>query len=69
MGPKDLRFLKPEIHEQFNEIVLGGKFEELGMLPFNGVLSPAQVDAVHAFVISRGQDDWQPIFRPRPPAR
>ena len=69
VGPKDLRFLKPEIHAQFNEIVLGGKFKDRGMIPLDGILTPEQVDAIHAFVISRGQDDWQPIFRPRPKSR
>ncbi len=68
-GPKDLRFIKPQSHTDFSEIVLGGKFKEKGMAPFNGVLTPQQVDAVHAYVIARGQEDWQPVFLPPPPRR
>jgi len=49
--------------------VLGGKFKEKGMVPFNGVLTQEQVDAVHAYVIARGQEDWQPVFGPPPPRR
>jgi quinohemoprotein ethanol dehydrogenase len=68
-GPKDLRFIKPQSHTDFNDIVLGGKFKDKGMAPFNGVLTQEQVDAVHAYVISRGQEDWQPVFLPQPPRR
>jgi quinohemoprotein ethanol dehydrogenase len=68
-GAKDLRFIKPQSHTDFNEIVLGGKFKDKGMAPFNGVLTQEQVDAVHSYVISRGQEDWQPIFVPQPPRR
>jgi quinohemoprotein ethanol dehydrogenase len=68
-GAKDLRFIKPQSHTEFNEIVLGGKFKDKGMVPFNGVLTAEQVDAVHSYVISRGQEDWQPVFGPPPPRR
>ncbi|MEO8307668.1 MAG: PQQ-dependent dehydrogenase, methanol/ethanol family [Pseudomonadota bacterium] len=68
-GSKDLRFIKPQSHSDFNDIVLGGKFKDKGMVPFNGVLTQDQVDAVHAYVISRGQEDWQPVFGPPPPRR
>ncbi|HMA11188.1 MAG TPA: c-type cytochrome, partial [Steroidobacteraceae bacterium] len=68
-GARDLRFIKPQSHTDFSEIVLGGKFKEKGMAPFNGVLTPEQVDAVHAYVIARGQEDWQPVFGPPPPRR
>jgi len=33
------------------------------------VLTKEQVDAVHSYVISRGQEDWQPVFVPQPPRR
>jgi len=48
--------------------VLNGKFKDRGMAPFRDVLTPDQADAIHAFVISRGQEDWQPMIGP-PPAR
>jgi quinohemoprotein ethanol dehydrogenase len=69
IGPRDLRFLNKEAHQDFSEIVLGGKFKDRGMAPFKGVLTQEQVDAVHSYVISRGQDDWQPVFLPQPPRR
>lgn len=59
---KDLRHLTPELHAQFNDIVLGGKFKAQGMAPFKDVLTPEQVAAIHAFVIARAQEDWQPDF-------
>jgi quinohemoprotein ethanol dehydrogenase len=68
-GARDLRFIKPQSHTDFNEIVLGGKFKDKGMAPFNGVLTQEQVDAVHAYVISRGQEDWQPVFVAPPQRR
>ena len=67
-GPKDLRYLTADAHKDFNEIVLNGKFKDRGMAPFRDVLTPDQADAIHAFVISRGQEDWQPMIGP-PPAR
>lgn len=69
VGVMDLRFLKPEIRQQFHEIVLEGKFADRGMASLRGVLTQDQVDAIHAFVISRGQDDWQPLYRRPPPTR
>ena len=66
---KDLRFIEPQSHTDFSEIVLGGKFRDKGMVPFNGVLTQEQVDAVHSYVIARGQEDWQPVFLPQPPRR
>ena len=68
-GTKDLRFLNADMHKDFSDIVLGGKFKDRGMAPFTGTLTPGQVDAIHAFVIARGQDDWQPVFVAPPPQR
>ncbi len=68
-GTRDLRFMKPDTHAAFNDIVLGGKYKDKGMVPFTGVLTPEQVDAVHSFVIARGQEDWQPVFVAPPPRR
>jgi quinohemoprotein ethanol dehydrogenase len=67
-GVKDLRFLSAEKHAQFPDIVLGGKLKEKGMESFADRLSAQQVDAIHSYVISRGQEDYQPDFtRPRRP--
>ncbi len=59
---KDLRHLTPELHTQFSDIVLGGKFKAQGMASFKDLLTPDQVAAIHAFVIARAQEDWQPDF-------
>jgi quinohemoprotein ethanol dehydrogenase len=65
-GVKDLRFLSPQSHAAFNDIVLGGKLKEKGMESFRDRLTDEQAADIHAFVISRGQEDWQPDFtRPR----
>jgi len=61
-GVRDLRHLTPELHDAFNDIVLGGKFKDKGMAPFKDVLTTDQVNAIHAFVIKRAQEDWQPDF-------
>jgi quinohemoprotein ethanol dehydrogenase len=69
VGPKDLRYVKSQTHADFNEIVLGGKFRDKGMASFRDVLTTDQVEGIHAFVISRGQEDWQPVFVPQPPRK
>ena len=57
-GVKDLRQMTPEIHATFNDIVLKGLRVEKGMASFANLLSPEDVEAVHAYVISRAQEDW-----------
>jgi quinohemoprotein ethanol dehydrogenase len=67
-GVKDLRFLTPEKHGQFNDIVLGGILKAKGMESFQDRLTQPQVDEIHSYVISRGQEDYQPDFmHPRRP--
>lgn len=68
-GPKDLRYLDAQAHADFDDIVLNGKLKDRGMAPFKDVLTPEQVDAIHSYVISRGQEDWQPVFLPPPTKR
>ncbi|MGD0502529.1 MAG: PQQ-dependent dehydrogenase, methanol/ethanol family [Steroidobacteraceae bacterium] len=50
----DLRRIEPGTHTLFNTIVLGGAFAAKGMGRFDDVLSPADVDAIHAYVIDGG---------------
>jgi len=65
-GVKDLRYLSPDTHAQFLDIVLGGKLEDKGMESFRDRLSPEQAQSIHAYLIQRAQEDWQPDFtRPR----
>jgi quinohemoprotein ethanol dehydrogenase len=55
---KDLRHLTAETHAAFDDIVLGGKLEPLGMASFADVLSQTDADAIHAYVIARANEDW-----------
>jgi quinohemoprotein ethanol dehydrogenase len=57
-GVKDLRFMTPETHAQFNEIVLKGLRVEKGMASFENLLSVDDVNAIHAYLISRAHEDW-----------
>jgi quinohemoprotein ethanol dehydrogenase len=47
-----------ETHAQFNDIVLKGLRLQKGMASFANLLTPEEVEAVHAYVISRAQEDW-----------
>jgi quinohemoprotein ethanol dehydrogenase len=61
-GVKDLRHMTPETHAEFLDIVLGGKREKLGMPNFDKRLSRDDADDIHAYLIKRAQDDYQPNF-------
>lgn len=60
-GLKDLRYMQPETHAEFNDIVLLGLRADKGM-PRQEQLTEAQVEDIHAYVISRAQEDWQGGF-------
>ncbi len=65
-GVKDLRYLNADTQAQFLDIVLGGKLKKEGMESFSDRLSTAQVQSIHAYLIARAQEDWQPDFsRPK----
>jgi quinohemoprotein ethanol dehydrogenase len=57
-GVKDLRFMTSERHAQFNDIVLKGSLADRGMASFADVLTPAQAEAIHAYLIARGNEDY-----------
>ena len=61
-GVKDLRHMTPETHADFLDIVLGGKRKAQGMASFADRLSEDDAKAIHAYLISRAQEDWQPDF-------
>ncbi len=44
-------------HAEFSDIVLEGKRADTDMASFAGVLSLADVQAIHAYVISRANED------------
>jgi quinohemoprotein ethanol dehydrogenase len=51
-----------QTHADFLDIVLGGSRERLGMPRFGGKLSDDEAKAIHAYLIKRAQDDYQPNF-------
>jgi quinohemoprotein ethanol dehydrogenase len=57
-GIKDLRKMSKERHESFVDIVLRGTLMHNGMPGFEGVLTEQQVRDVHAYLITRTQQDW-----------
>jgi quinohemoprotein ethanol dehydrogenase len=57
-GVSDLRHMSPEAHAAFAEIVLEGTLEDAGMGAFADLLSAEDVAAVHAYIISRANEDW-----------
>jgi quinohemoprotein ethanol dehydrogenase len=57
-GIKDLRMMSPETRAEFNAIVLEGVREERGMVSFADRVSPADAEAIHAYLIHRANADW-----------
>ena len=57
-GVKDLRFMTAETHAAFDDIVLKGTRADKGMASFADVLTPAQAEAIHAYLIARGNEDY-----------
>jgi quinohemoprotein ethanol dehydrogenase len=51
----DLRYMSPETHEAFKAIVLNGSRAKDGMGPFAHLLSAADADAIHAYIIDRAK--------------
>ena len=51
----DLRHATAETHAAWDAIVLGGSLRDSGMPAFGGILSKADTDAVHAFVINESR--------------
>ena len=49
----DLRYMSPETHKAFKDIVLYGARAKDGMAPFADVLKEPDVDAIHAYLIDR----------------
>jgi quinohemoprotein ethanol dehydrogenase len=57
-GVKDLRFMNAETHAAFDDIVLKGVRAEKGMASFANLVSGDDVQAIHAYLISRANEDW-----------
>jgi len=55
----DLRFMQPATHQLFEQIVLGGLYNGIGMVSFADVLQPQQVDDIHNYLIDAANQAWQ----------
>jgi quinohemoprotein ethanol dehydrogenase len=55
---RDLRYMQPETHAAFKDIVLGGIMKEIGMASFADVFTEAEVEAIHAYIIKRAHDTY-----------
>jgi len=69
-GIPDLRLMSAETHEQFNAIVLEGTLAARGMGSFANLISEAENEALHAFLIDLAWEAWreeQPKNRPHEP--
>jgi len=53
----DLKYIHKVFHEQFKPIVLDGNFAGLGMAGFKDVLTDAEADAIHAYILHRAHED------------
>jgi quinohemoprotein ethanol dehydrogenase len=64
IGSADLRRMSAPVHATFKEIVLRGQRLPLGMPRFDDILSEADADAIHAYLISNAWQayrDQQPV--------
>ena len=57
-GVADLRHMTKETHDTFDDIVLRGIYVNKGMAAFDDLLDQEQVEAIHAYVIARANEDW-----------
>jgi mono/diheme cytochrome c family protein len=56
-GPNpDLRYSSNEIHDDFENIVLGGSRASAGMPSFKNILNAEQVRAIQAYILSRARE-------------
>jgi quinohemoprotein ethanol dehydrogenase len=63
---RDLRYIPPAIHARWNDIVLGGELEELGMPSFKNLLTAGDAQAIHAFVIQKAHDLYDSLHHSAP---
>jgi quinohemoprotein ethanol dehydrogenase len=52
----DLRYATPEVHRDFEAIVLGGARVSGGMPSFGDLLSPSQARAIQAYIVNRARE-------------
>jgi quinohemoprotein ethanol dehydrogenase len=54
----NLRRMPPEMHEAFQQVVIGGILKNAGMPPWEGFLTPQEVNDIHAYLISISWDAY-----------
>jgi quinohemoprotein ethanol dehydrogenase len=57
-GLKDLRWMSPDTHEAFLDVVLRGIRTDKGMASFADMLTKEQAEAIHHYLIARANEDW-----------
>jgi quinohemoprotein ethanol dehydrogenase len=57
-----------DTHERFQDIVLKGAYVPLGMARWDDVLSTADADAIHAYVIAQASAAAAPVAAAAPGA-
>ncbi len=55
----DLRHMSAATHADWEAIVLDGARSDLGMISFAGQISPAEAEAIHAWLIVRANEDYE----------
>jgi quinohemoprotein ethanol dehydrogenase len=61
-GPvPDLRYASKEVHQDFENIVLGGSRASAGMPSFKSILNTNQVRAIQAYVVARAAESSKPV--------
>ena len=51
----DLRFMSAETHEGFSDIVLGGVRSARGMPSFAALMTPEELERLHAYIVSESR--------------
>jgi quinohemoprotein ethanol dehydrogenase len=60
-GPTpDLRYTSKEIHQDFENIVLGGSRASAGMPSFKNILKAEQVRTIQAYIVARARESAKP---------
>jgi quinohemoprotein ethanol dehydrogenase len=51
--------MQPQAHAEFRDIVLKGTRSAKGMQSFADIVSDADADAIHAYLVARAREDYQ----------
>jgi quinohemoprotein ethanol dehydrogenase len=61
-GPNpDLRYASKEIHQDFENIVMGGSRASAGMPSFKSILSAEQVRTIQAYIVARTRESAKAV--------